>query len=163
MASDGGPELAAAWFRVSAGHQVSANQVPDVEQFAARRGYQLAGRYTVSDTAWKNGGGPEYRQTLKQALDDAHAGKFSVLIVWALDRIVRDDEGGAEAARRGGAGRRARVGGGGGRGGVGRARRADQGRPGHAPRAGPARRPAGRREGRPPPAARWGRRGAGKA
>ena len=100
MASDGGPELAAAWFRVSAGHQVSANQVPDVEQFAARRGYQLAGRYTVSDTAWKNGGGPEYRQTLKQALDDAHAGKFSVLIVWALDRIVCDDEGGAEAALR---------------------------------------------------------------
>jgi DNA invertase Pin-like site-specific DNA recombinase len=30
-------------------------------------------------------------------LDDAHAGKFSVLIVWALDRIVRE---GAEDALR---------------------------------------------------------------
>ena len=33
-------------------------------------------------------------------LDDAHAGKFGVLVIWALDRIVRDDESGAEAALR---------------------------------------------------------------
>jgi hypothetical protein len=33
-------------------------------------------------------------------MDDAHAGKFSMLIVWALDRTVRDDEGGGEAALR---------------------------------------------------------------
>jgi DNA invertase Pin-like site-specific DNA recombinase len=91
---------AAAWFRVSTGHQDSDNQVPDVEQFASHHGHTIAVRYTVSDTAWKNGGGAEYRKTLKQALDDAHAGKFSVLIVWALDRIVRDDESGAEAALR---------------------------------------------------------------
>jgi DNA invertase Pin-like site-specific DNA recombinase len=43
----------------------------------------------VSDSAWKNGGGEEYKATLQQALDDAWAGKFSVLIVWSLDRIVR--------------------------------------------------------------------------
>ena len=53
--------------------------------------------YTVSDSAWKNGGGPEYKATLQRALDDAHAGKFGVLIVWALDRIVRN---GAEEALR---------------------------------------------------------------
>jgi DNA invertase Pin-like site-specific DNA recombinase len=41
-----------------------------------------------------------FERTLKQALADAHAGKFKVLVVWALDRIVRDDEGGAEAALR---------------------------------------------------------------
>jgi DNA invertase Pin-like site-specific DNA recombinase len=91
---------AALWLRVSAGHQDSGNQVPDVERFAAHHGYQITGRYLVSDSAWKNGGGPEYRKALRQALDDAHAGKFSVLIVWALDRIVRDDESGAEAALR---------------------------------------------------------------
>jgi DNA invertase Pin-like site-specific DNA recombinase len=78
----------------------NATQVPDVERFAAHHGYQITERYTVSDSAWKNGGGPEYRKTLKQALDDAHAGKFSVLIVWSLDRIVRDDESRAEAALR---------------------------------------------------------------
>jgi DNA invertase Pin-like site-specific DNA recombinase len=58
----------------------------------------------VSDSAWKDGGGPEYKATLQRALDDAHAGKFKVLVVWCLDRIVRngtgDDEGGAEAALR---------------------------------------------------------------
>src|SRR5579875_2375522 len=88
------------WLRVSTGHQDSDNQVPEVEQFAAHHGYTIAERYTVSDTAWKNGGGKEYKTTLQRALDDAHAGKFSVLIVWALDRIVRDDEAPAEAALR---------------------------------------------------------------
>jgi DNA invertase Pin-like site-specific DNA recombinase len=79
---------AAVWLRVSPGHQDSDNQVPDVERFAAHHGYEIAGRYVVSDSAWKNGGGAEYRKALRQALDDAHAGKFSVLIVWALDRIA---------------------------------------------------------------------------
>ena len=43
----------------------------------------------------KDGG--EYRRALKQALDDAHAGKFQVIVVWALDRINRE---GAEGALR---------------------------------------------------------------
>jgi putative DNA-invertase from lambdoid prophage Rac len=91
---------AAAWFRVSTGHQTTANQVPDVERFAGHHGYDISTRYEIGDSAWKNGGGREYQRTLKLALVDAHAGKFKVLIVWALDRIVRDDEGGAEAALR---------------------------------------------------------------
>jgi len=92
-----GAVRAAAWYRVSTGHQDTDNQVPDVEHFAAHHGYELAGTYTVSDSAWKNGGGAEYKAALQQALDDAWAGKFSVLIVWALDRIVRN---GAEEALR---------------------------------------------------------------
>jgi DNA invertase Pin-like site-specific DNA recombinase len=88
---------AAVWLRVSTGHQDSDNQVPDVEQFAAHHGYEVAQTYTVSDSAWKNGGGAEYKKTLQRALDDAWAGKFSVLIVWSLDRIVRN---GAEEALR---------------------------------------------------------------
>src|SRR5262249_55536518 len=49
-------------------------------------------QYEVSESAW-NGGkdGGEYQRTLKRALDDAWAGKFSVLIVWALDRLTRDE------------------------------------------------------------------------
>jgi DNA invertase Pin-like site-specific DNA recombinase len=94
------PGKAAVWLRVSTGHQDTGNQVPDVEHFAAHHGYRIAERYVVRDSAWKSGGGPEYRKALKQALDDAYAGRFSVLIVWALDRIVRDDESGAEAALR---------------------------------------------------------------
>ncbi len=89
---------AAIWLRVSTGHQDWDNQVPDVEQFASHHGYEVAGRYEVSESAW-NGGkdGGEYRKTLQRALDDAHRGKFSVLIVWALDRITRE---GAEGALR---------------------------------------------------------------
>ena len=80
---------AGAWFRVSTGHQTDANQIPDVEAFAKHHGYVISERYQVSDSAWKNGGGEEYKAALQQALDDAWAGKFSVLIVWSLDRIVR--------------------------------------------------------------------------
>ena len=89
---------AAVWLRVSTSHQETDNQVPDVERFAAHHGYEFAARYEVSESAW-NGGedGGDYRRALKQALDDAHSGKFSVLVVWALDRITRE---GAEGALR---------------------------------------------------------------
>jgi putative DNA-invertase from lambdoid prophage Rac len=89
---------AATWLRVSTGHQDSDNQVPDLERFTTHHGYEVTGTYTVSESAW-NGGkdGGEYRRTLQRALDDAHAGKFSILIVWALDRITRE---GAEGALR---------------------------------------------------------------
>lgn len=89
---------AAIWLRVSTGHQDSDNQIPDVERFAGHHGYNVSETYTVSESAW-NGGkdGGEYRRELKRALDDAHAGKFSVIIVWALDRITRE---GAEGALR---------------------------------------------------------------
>lgn len=87
---------AAVWLRVSTGLQDSDNQVPDIERFADHRGYEITERYVVSDSAWENGGA-EYKATLKRALDDAHADKFKVLIVWALDRIVRE---GAEDALR---------------------------------------------------------------
>jgi DNA invertase Pin-like site-specific DNA recombinase len=33
-------------------------------------------------------------------MDDAHKGEFSILEVWALDRIVHDEESGAETALR---------------------------------------------------------------
>jgi DNA invertase Pin-like site-specific DNA recombinase len=89
---------AAIWLRVSTGHQDSDNQVPDVERFAAHHGYTITRTYTVSESAW-NGGkdGGEYKNTLRQAQNDAHAGHFEVLIIWALDRITRE---GAEGALR---------------------------------------------------------------
>ena len=89
---------AALWIRVSTEHQVATNQVPDLERFAAHHGYEVVERYELSESAW--GGGKEggtYRETLQRALDDAWAGKFSVLVVWALDRITRE---GAEGALR---------------------------------------------------------------
>ena len=89
---------AGVWLRVSSDHQDSDNQVPDVERFAAHHGYSIRARYQLSESAW-NGGSDngEYRAALQQAMDDAWRGEFSVLIVWALDRLTR---GGAEDALR---------------------------------------------------------------
>ena len=85
----------AVWLRVSGDDQQTDNQIPDLERFCAHHGYRETARYTVTDTAWRGGGGPEYRATVARALDDAWAGRFSVLVVWALDRITRE---GAEGA-----------------------------------------------------------------
>jgi putative DNA-invertase from lambdoid prophage Rac len=81
---------AAVWYRVSTDHQDAANQEKAVAQFNAHHGYTEARRFALADSAWKDGkGGPEYQAALKQLLDEAHRGEFSVLVVWALDRIVR--------------------------------------------------------------------------
>ena len=89
---------AALWIRVSTGHQTGENQLPELEKFAEHHGYELVERYQVAESAW-NGGkdAGEYQKTLQKALDDAWQGKFSVLIIWALDRITRE---GAEGALR---------------------------------------------------------------
>jgi putative DNA-invertase from lambdoid prophage Rac len=88
---------AALWIRVSTDHQFTENQEPQLESFVKHHGYKLVKRYELSDSAWNDNGGGEYRATLKRAQDDAWRGEFDVLIVWALDRIVR---GGAEEALR---------------------------------------------------------------
>lgn len=91
-------KTAAVWIRASDDKSTVENQVPDLERFVARHGYEVTCRYQLDDdSAWKNGGSARYRATLQQALDDAWAGRFQVLIVWALDRIVR--EGAEEALR----------------------------------------------------------------
>ena len=87
----------AVWMRVSTEDQSTRNQEPDIDTFAKARGLNITSTYVLHDSAWKNGGGEEYRMTLKRLLDDAWQGKFSVVVVWALDRIVR---AGAEDALR---------------------------------------------------------------
>jgi DNA invertase Pin-like site-specific DNA recombinase len=80
---------AGVWYRVSSDSQDSDNQVPDVEKFVEHHGYEVAEVYRITDSAWKNGGGQEYRRTLERILTDAHRGRFKVLVVWAADRICR--------------------------------------------------------------------------
>jgi DNA invertase Pin-like site-specific DNA recombinase len=85
-----GPVKCARWLRVSTLHQDADNQIPEVGQFITHRGYEVAATYTVSDSAWKNGtGGRDYQEAMVAMLADAHAGKFSVVVVWAADRLVR--------------------------------------------------------------------------
>src|SRR5258707_10426794 len=81
---------AAMWLRVSTGRQDQDNQVPEVFFFKQKTAYEITTRYSLTESAWngaKDGG--EYRATLQRALDDAWRGEFSVLIVWAIDRLSR--------------------------------------------------------------------------
>jgi DNA invertase Pin-like site-specific DNA recombinase len=88
---------AAVFLRVSGDSQDSASQIPDVKRFCAHHDLRVVKRYTVSDSAWKQG--PEYRAAIARMLADAHPGHFRVLVVWALDRIVRNgSEPGMSAA-----------------------------------------------------------------
>lgn len=98
MAAQAGKKDAAVWFRVSTAEQEAGNQAADIEQFTVHHGYTVTATYTVDDSAWHDGtGGAEYQAQLAAALQDAWQGKFSVIIVWALDRITRK---GAEDALR---------------------------------------------------------------
>ena len=80
------PSRCAIWARVSTDEQDSGNQIPELRQWAARRGLQVAAEYVLDRaSAWKG----EHREQLARALADARLGRYDVLIVWALDRIDR--------------------------------------------------------------------------
>lgn len=89
---------AAVWFRISTDKQEAANQEAGIAKFAAHHGYEIARRYELADSAWNGGkAGASYKAEVARVLADAHKGEFSVLIVWALDRITRE---GAEGTLR---------------------------------------------------------------
>jgi DNA invertase Pin-like site-specific DNA recombinase len=61
-----------------------------LERFCAHHGYEITRPYMLSDVSAYNG-------ARKATLDDARCGEFSLIVVWALDRITRE---GAEGALR---------------------------------------------------------------
>ena len=76
----------ALWARVSTDEQESGNQLAVLRAEAARRGLDVAAVYVLDGlSAWTGA----HREQLRQALDDARAGRFEVLLVWALDRLER--------------------------------------------------------------------------
>lgn len=77
---------AAIWIRVSTARQHEDNQIPDLERLCQHRGWQITRRYQIADASAYKG---EHRQALQRMLDDAHRGEFSVLVVWAVDRLCR--------------------------------------------------------------------------
>jgi DNA invertase Pin-like site-specific DNA recombinase len=81
---------AAVFYRVSTEEQQNGNQIPEVERFCAHHDLRIVRRFTISDSAWKDDvGGPEYQAAMKEMLDGAWRGEYSVVVVWALDRITR--------------------------------------------------------------------------
>ena len=75
------------WARVSKDEQESGNQIGELRAEAACRGLDVTAEYVLDGaSAWKG----EHRELLRQALDDARAGCYDVLLVWALDRLSRE-------------------------------------------------------------------------
>jgi hypothetical protein len=77
---------AAIWVRVSTDRQHEDNQIPDLERLCEHRGWEIARRCEIADASAYKG---EHRHALQGMLADAHRGEFSVLVVWAVDRLCR--------------------------------------------------------------------------
>lgn len=73
----------ALYVRVSKGDQYLENQLPDLQQLASTRGLEVVETYEEHVSAVK------HRPQFERMMEDAHRGKFNVLIVWALDRFGR--------------------------------------------------------------------------
>ena len=75
---------AALYMRVSTLDQHPETQLYDLRQMAQQRGYQIVEEYT--DTI---SGARARRPGLDQMMRDARRGRFTVVLVWASDRIAR--------------------------------------------------------------------------
>jgi putative DNA-invertase from lambdoid prophage Rac len=76
---------AAIYVRVSTDQQDSAHQLPDCQRLAAARGWQVVEVYSDDGVS----GAAQRRPALERMLADAHAGRFKVVITWAMDRLSR--------------------------------------------------------------------------
>lgn len=82
--SPSNPELrAAVYYRVSTLDQRNECQKPDVERLVAAQGLNVVARYEEQASAAK------HRPRFERMMSDAKAGKFKVLVIWALDRFGR--------------------------------------------------------------------------
>ena len=77
---------AAILVRVSDPDQHGENQLPDLQAWAERRGLEVVIVYQFQESAWKGA----HQKQLTQILDDARAGRFQVLLCWAMDRLSRE-------------------------------------------------------------------------
>src|SRR5512136_717891 len=71
--------------RVSTCQQDTENQVQVLESWAKQRGLEVVGIYTETESAWRDG----HQRQLARLVRDARNGRFSVVLVWALDRLSR--------------------------------------------------------------------------
>jgi DNA invertase Pin-like site-specific DNA recombinase len=78
----------AIYARVSTSRQETENQVAQLREFSARRGWEVTHVFREKEPGWE----PD-RQKLAQFLSYAHQRKFDVGLVWALDRFSRQGVG----------------------------------------------------------------------
>jgi len=80
------PTTAALYMRVSDPKQELANQRPVLERICRERGWKIVDTYEDVESGKL---GPEGRPEFARMLADGEAGKWSVLVFWALDRLSR--------------------------------------------------------------------------
>ena len=86
------PVRAALWARVSTSDQKTANQVDVLRDWAQRRGLDIAVEFITEDSAWQNGNGAkgkEFDRTRDELINGARLGHYTVVLVWAVDRLSR--------------------------------------------------------------------------
>jgi len=84
---------AAIWARVSTTQQNTTNQLGELRQWAADRVLDVAAEYVTEDSAWSkangNGKGAEFDSRRAELLEGARLGRYSVVLVWGVDRLSR--------------------------------------------------------------------------
>jgi len=85
------PKRACLYLRTSTVEQHVENQRPVLEDLARRRGFDVVAVFEEQASAVKK------RPIFEQVMADAHAGKFDVLCIWALDRMGRSMTGNLQA------------------------------------------------------------------
>ncbi|MFC1958306.1 recombinase family protein [Chloroflexota bacterium] len=63
-----------------------ANQVNILIDWVGTRGFTLVEVYQEQESAWRDG----HQRELARLLRDAHRGRFSIILVWSLDRLSRE-------------------------------------------------------------------------
>ena len=77
---------AAIYCRVSTTDQSPENQKIVLVDWAKQRGFEVVAVYEEEESAWKSG----HQRQLAQLLADARRRKFSIVLVWSLDRLSRE-------------------------------------------------------------------------
>jgi len=76
---------AAVYCRVSTDDQTTDNQFLALTSWAETRGYTVRETYLENESAWRDG----HQRQLSRLKADAKRGRFSVVLVWSLDRLSR--------------------------------------------------------------------------
>ena len=80
------PRRAAIYLRVSTEEQSTENQLPQLREFVARKGWTLAVEYIDQGVS----GGTANREQLQRMFEAAERREFDVLVFWSLDRFTRE-------------------------------------------------------------------------
>lgn len=88
------PVKAVIWGRVSTKEQHTENQLAVLREWAAQCGLEIVDELVTEDSAWAgskagNGKGKEFEAARLAMLAGVRQGKYTVVLVWAIDRLSR--------------------------------------------------------------------------